>query len=151
MIKVSNMKKVERLREAMRVMEEVRTLIRHILIDDEKYLSANTSSVDWIFEQCQSEIKDGRLLFISKADVAEIFLNEFYYRRDTLDALLKNSMKEVTESFEDDLTQLISKYNMDAESKTPSYILSRHLLMQLKIFESTTKKRSEWYDSTGEV
>lgn len=50
-------------------------------------------------------------------------------------------------TFEQELTQLIHKFGLEKESDTPDYILAQHLVHCLDTYNTTCKKKREWYSA----
>lgn len=50
-------------------------------------------------------------------------------------------------AFESELTQLINKYCLENLSDTPDYILARHLVGCLYIFNSSIGSREDWFEN----
>lgn len=50
------------------------------------------------------------------------------------------------ETFKEELTRLINKYNKENYSNTPDFILANHLENCLLSFESAILERDKWYN-----
>lgn len=45
----------------------------------------------------------------------------------------------------EDLTEVINRHSIDNRTNTPDYVLARHLVGSLKLFEDTFLARARWY------
>lgn len=52
--------------------------------------------------------------------------------------------KEEKKSFEDELKFLINKHSMDSESNTPDFVLTKHLIECLKLYNETIKAKNKF-------
>lgn len=50
----------------------------------------------------------------------------------------------MNQSFKNELTQLINKYNLDTEANTPDYLLAEYVIDVLSSHIGITKTRDEW-------
>lgn len=56
-------------------------------------------------------------------------------------------MKEelISEAFEKDLASLINKHSLENGSDTPDFILARHMVACLLIYNQSANQNSKWY------
>jgi len=55
------------------------------------------------------------------------------------------SKKADAPDFRSELTSLINRYSKEKNSNTPDFILRDYLCNCLKVFETVTRQREQWY------
>jgi hypothetical protein len=48
-------------------------------------------------------------------------------------------------TFEEELTELINRTNLEKPSNTPDFILAEYMMACLKAFEQASTRREKWY------